>query len=189
MPEQHWPHAPTHRLGAIGSYFVTAATHGKAHHFRAAHRLEVLHRGLLTVAKAHGWHLEAWAVFSNHYHFVGYRPADPEGGTTLPAMLRELHSKTAVWVNGLDGEPGRQVWFNYWETLLTVQVSYLTRLAYVHRNAVKHGLVQEASAYPWCSAAWFERTASRARVQSLYRLKTDRIAVDDDYQPVVDDSP
>jgi hypothetical protein len=29
------------------------------------------------------------------------------------------------------------------------------RLHYVHQNAVKHGLVQQANQYRWCSAAWW----------------------------------
>ena len=36
MSEPHtpWPHAPTHQLGVRGTYFVTASTYLKAHHFR-----------------------------------------------------------------------------------------------------------------------------------------------------------
>ena len=29
-----WPHAPMHRLSEAGTYFVTAGTYLKAHHFR-----------------------------------------------------------------------------------------------------------------------------------------------------------
>src|SRR5437762_699592 len=86
-PEIPWPHAPVHRLGECGTYMVTASTLYKAHHFRGAKRLEVLHRGLLTVARDYGWELEAWAVFSNHYHFVARSPAD---ATTLADMLSVL---------------------------------------------------------------------------------------------------
>lgn len=65
MPEPRtpWPHAPTHQLSARGTYFVTASTYLKAHHFHGAGRLRVLHRGLLTVARDYGWQFEAWAVF------------------------------------------------------------------------------------------------------------------------------
>jgi len=52
-------------------------------------------------------------------------------------MLRVLHVKTAEWVNRLDGRPGRQVWFNFRETRLTYQRSYLARLNYVHQNPAK----------------------------------------------------
>ncbi|MEW6161274.1 MAG: hypothetical protein AB1813_27920 [Verrucomicrobiota bacterium] len=101
-------------------------------------------------------------------------------------MLRCLHEKTAKWVNKLDKAPQRKVWFNYWETRLSYEKSYLARLNYVHQNAVKHGLVFVANQYPWCSARWFERTASVAQVQTIYRFKTDRLNVQDDYQVAAD---
>jgi putative transposase len=160
--ETPWPHAPEHRLGEAGTYFVTAATYQKAHHFRGSARLEVVHRGLLTVARDFGWRLEAWAVFSNHYHLVGHSPRDAE---TLRAMLAKLHERTAKWVNKLDATPGRKVWHNFHDTRLTFEKSYLARLSYTHRNAVRHGLVPVANQYPWCSAAWFERVATPAEVK------------------------
>jgi putative transposase len=164
----------------MGTYFVTASTYTKAHHFSGADRLSIIHRGLLTVAGEFGWTLEAWAVFSNHYHFVAHSPPD---AASLSSMLRTLHVKTAEWVNKLDLAPARQVWFNFRETRLTYQKSYLARLNYVHQNAVRHGLVPVANQYPWCSAAWFERTASPAAVKSIYRFKTDQLNVQDDFDP------
>lgn len=185
-PTTPWPHAPAHRLAERGTYFITASTYQKEHHFRGAKRLRILHRGLLTVAGKFGWRLEAWAVFSNHYHFVAHSPDDASDAADLSAMLSVLHVKTAEWVNKLDNSPGRQVWFNFWDTKLTHQRSYLARLNYVHQNAVKHGLVPVACQYPWCSAAWFERTASPAMVKAIYRFKTDRISVADEFEPDAD---
>ena len=152
----------------------------RLHHFRSPQRLKILHRGLLAVCNEFGWALEAWAVFSNHYHFIAHSPAD---ATTLGAMLNTLHVKTAGWVNRLEDAPGRQVWFNFWETRLTFEKSYLARLGYVHQNPVRHGLVPVANQYPWCSAAWLEREASPAMVKTLLSFKTDRVKVLDDYQP------
>ena len=177
-----WPHAPTHALSARGTFFVTSATYEKQHHFRGASRLRVLQRGLLTVAEKFGWQLEAWAVFSNHYHFVAHSPANEDDATSLRAMLGMLHVKTSGWVNKLDATPGRQVWFNYRETRLRSQPSYLARLNYVHQNAVKHKLVPVANLYPWCSAAWFERSASTAMVKSIYRFKTDKLTGGDEFE-------
>ena len=179
-----WPHAPTHQLSVRGTYFVTASTYLKAHHFRGADRLRVLHRGLLSVAQDYGWRFEAWAVFSNHYHFVAHSPPEAPDAANLSDLLSVLHVKTAEWVNRLDRAPGRQVWFNFRETRLTYQKSYLARLNYVHQNAVKHRLVTVASQYPWCSARWFERTASAAMVKSIYRFKIDRLQVSDEFEPV-----
>ncbi len=177
-----WPHAPTHQLAEAGTYFVTARTHEAAHHLRGATRLAVLHRGLLRLGHDFGWRFEAWAVFSNHYHFVAHSPSGQTDATSLRVMLSLLHEKTAKWVNRLDGTPERQVWFNYRDTRLTYPRSYRARLNYVHQNAVKHGLVAAAHLYPWCSAAWFERTASSAQVRAIYRFKTEEVEVEDDFE-------
>ncbi|MEI6536827.1 MAG: transposase [Verrucomicrobiaceae bacterium] len=179
-----WPHAPRHLLGEAGIYFVTAATYTKAHHFRGADRLAVLHRGLLRVASDFGWQLEARAVFSNHYHFIARNPTNGDDASSLSAMISALHTKTARWINKLDDTTNREVWHNYWETALTHQRSYFARLNYVHQNAVKHGLVPVANQYPWCSAGWLERTASAAQVRTIHRFKTDKLKIDDDYEPV-----
>jgi putative transposase len=181
-----WPHAPSHQLSEGGTYFVTAGTYLKAHYFRGADRLGVLHRGLLTVARDYGWLFEAWAVFSNHYHLVAHSPPDAPDASSLPEMLSTLHVKTAKWVNKLDHRPGRRVWFNFRETRLTYQKSFLARLNYVHQNAVKHGLVTVANQYPWCSARWFESESSAAMAKSIYRFKTDRLQMLDDFEPAPD---
>ena len=182
-PKIPWPHAPTHQLATRGTYFVTASTYQHEHFFKGAQRLQVLHRGLLTVTHQFDWKLDAWAVFSNHYHFVAHSPGEKKDAGNLGDMLHDLHYKLAAWVNKLDEAPGRQVWFNFWDTRLTNQRSYLARLNYVHQNAVKHRLVPVANQYPWCSARWFERTVSQAMVKSIYRFKTDRVSVVDDFAP------
>jgi putative transposase len=178
-----WPHAPVHQLSSCGTYFLTAGTYRKEHFFQGAARLRVLHRGVLTVARDAGWKLEAWAVFSNHYHFVAHSPRTNDNATSLSRMLSLLHEKTAKWVNKLDDSSGRQVWHNFWDTKLTYEKSYLARLNYVHQNPVKHGLVSVARAYPsWCSAGWFERTARPAQVKTIYSLKMDKLRVYDEYE-------
>ena len=180
MPKKNvdWPHAPPHRFPDGGSYFVTASTYQKQHHFRGPERLEVLHRGLLKVLQDAAWTLEAWAVFSNHYHFV----AHCAGPANLGRTLQDFHAKLALWVNRLDQTPGRKVWHNYRETRLTFEKSHFARLNYTHQNAVKHGLVAVASGYPWCSASWFEREAAPAFVKTIQAFKTDRVNVEDDFE-------
>ena len=86
-------------------------------------------------------------------------------------------------VNQLDDSAGRKVWYNFWDTKLTYERSYLARLNYVHQNAVKHGLVRVANQYPWCSAGWLERTATAAQVKTVYSIKTDRLGIYDEYTP------
>jgi hypothetical protein len=101
-----WPHAPLHRLSEHGTYLVTAGTYRKDHHFGPPDRRDRLEAALLAAPKEAGWQLEAWAVFSNHYHFVGHAGA---GSPPLSEWLAELHRGSAADVNQLDGAGGRQV--------------------------------------------------------------------------------
>jgi putative transposase len=185
MSEIAWPHAPTHQLSQAGTYFVTCGTYNKQHYFCGRQRCSVLHRGLIKILQEAGWRPEAWAVFSNHYHFVAHCPSI-ETAKDLPALLRRFHAKLGTWVNKLDGVHDRKVWYNFWDTRLTFQQSFLARLNYVHQNAVHHGLVEVANQYPWCSASWFERVASPAKVKSIYRFKSDRLTTPDEFEPSAD---
>ena len=67
------------------------------------------------VAHEFGWQLEAWAVFSNHYHFVGHSPEendDAEFSFTSTFRVEEFRRNTfEITMRGsrldvvLNGEP------------------------------------------------------------------------------------
>jgi len=175
---KRWHHRPAHLFVPNTMYIVTASTLHKLHHFKGQERLRLLHDALLEVAGTFEWMLQAWAVFSNHYHFVAQSPAD---GKTLKPMIQRLHSQTAREVNRLDGVTGRQVWFQYWETCLTYEKSYYARLNYVHNNPVKHKLVAVADQYPFCSAAWFKSEAEPGFRKKVESFRYDNVNVPDDF--------
>jgi putative transposase len=176
--KKDWPHAPVHRLSENAVYIVTGSTLNKAHLFNTPAKRDLLERTLLRLCKETGWHLEAWAVMNNHYHFVA---RGNQTSVPLGEVLHNLHYDSASDLNALDGVPARTVWFQYWDTRLTDQYSYLCRLNYVHQNPVRHGLVPVANQYEWCSAAWFERTASPAQIKTIYSFKIDKVNVLDDF--------
>jgi putative transposase len=157
---------------------VTAGTYLKKPLFDSPERLTLLCETLLKLAETYSWELQAWAVFSNHYHFVALAPVQPG---TLRIFIRHLHSVTARALNKLDPSNRRRVWFEYWETHLSYQKSYYARLNYVHRNAVHHGLARAPSAYPWCSAAWLERNANQTFYRTILSFPSDRLSLSDDY--------
>jgi|SRR5579863_957709 len=173
-----WPHAPAHRVSTAGTYLVTAGTHLKASLFRTPEALTYLTNLLLELAESHEWKLEAWAVFPNHYHFVGQTAKDG----SLKFFIREFHSKSAIEINRLDGVEGRKVWFQYWESRITFHNSYLARLNYVHQNPVRHRAALSASDYLWCSAGWFERKAAPSFYRTVHSFPIDRLEIPDEFE-------
>jgi REP-associated tyrosine transposase len=177
MPD--WPHAPIHRFSDSGIYFITAGTHLKQHIFRDPHALDALQAAVFMQAEKHDCHLQAWSLLSNHYHLV----VASDDGSRVREMLTRLHVETAIEVNQSQGAQGRKVWFQFWDTQLTFEPSWLARLKYTHENAVHHGLVRNAEEYRWCSASWFASIARRSFVETVRRMKVDRLNVYDDFIP------
>jgi putative transposase len=174
-----WPHAPPHFTEDFGVYMVTASTCGKSPYLGSRKRLRYVHERLISLANHYGWTLQAWAVLSNHYHFVAVSPE--EGAGSLSRFISHLHTDTARFLNELDGELGRKVWQNYWDTQITHDTSHYARLKYVNENAVHHGLVNDATDYPWCSARWFEKVSSVSFYNVVNSFKTDRLNIKDDF--------
>jgi putative transposase len=177
-----WPHAPLHRFGDSGVYFVTTGTHQKRHFFRQPAALDMLQEGLFRHAEEHRWWLQAWALFSNHHHLV----IASDDGENVRRMLARFHVDSALTLNRHDGVKGRIVWFQYRDTQLTYEKSWLARLRYTHENAVHHGLVRDARRYRWCSASWFALHASAAFVKTVNNVKIDRVSIYDEYPAEID---
>ena len=173
-----WPHAPSKCVTDPGTYIITGSTYRKQRLFDTDDKLELLHDTVLAVAEELGWQLQAWAVFTNHYHVVGFSPNVEK---PAEAFSKLLYGRTSFALNQFDEARGRQVWYRAWDTRLTYEKSYLARLAYVHTNPIKHGLVADATRYPWCSANWFATTGHRPFVETVLSFKTDKVVVPDDF--------
>ena len=173
-----WHHSPAHLFVPGSTYMVTAATYMKQTIFNTAAKRDFLLAELFRQTGRYGWRLEAWAVLNNHYHFVGN---GGENAAALPRLIKRVLSETAVQINKLDHTPGRKVWFQYWDTCLTHETSYLSRLHYVHQNPVKHGMVKDAEAYPWCSMGWFLREEEGGFRKTVLSFKCDRVNVLDEF--------
>ncbi len=179
-----WHHSPYHVFVPNTVYMVTAGTYRKQHLFKGPERLKLLEQTLFRIIRARGWKVRSWALFSNHYHWIG---VSPEGGS-VRRLIQHLHSESAKLLNRLDDKPGRRVWFQYWDKCLTYEKSYFARLNYVNNNAVHHGLVSAASRYPFCSAGWIERNCRPALQKQIASFKFDRLSEPDEFAPTWDDS-
>ena len=178
--QRRWHHRPTHVFVPSTAYIVTARTIDKQPIFAGDEKLTLLQDTLFEVALDYGWLLEAWAVFRNHYHFIATSPREGQG-RDVKALTNRLHSQSSRKVNRLDSAAGRHVWFQYRDTCLTYEKSYLARLNYVNMNAVKHKLVTCASKYPYCSAAWFEAESDPAYRRKVESFRYDHLDIEDDF--------
>jgi putative transposase len=173
-----WPLAPPHYFTSQGTYNITAVTLHRKPLFDSDARLDLFCDTTFELAKNYELILQAWAFFANHYHLV----ISFENTETIHRdFVRHLHRELTMRLNRVDSTPSRRVMYEFWDTHLTFEKSWLARLNYVHQNPVKHRLVPVANQYRWCSAPWFETNARYGFVKSVYSFKTDQIKVPDDF--------
>ena len=115
---------------------------------------------------------------------ITFIAASPSAPGTLRNFLGKLHMQTSKQLNAWDRAPGRKVWFQFWDSHITFERSYLARLNYVHYNPLHHRIVSRAEDYKWCSASWFERNSSTAFLTTIQNFKVDRLKVPDDFDPI-----
>ena len=173
-----YPHNPPHFFSPNAFYMVTASTTGRSPVLDSDEKKRFFCETLFSRAEQLDWSMEAWAVMTNHYHFIARAP---ENADSLSLLIRGVHSITAIQLNLLDQTPGRKVWSNYWDSCLTYESSYYARLHYVHMNPVKHGLVEFADEYEFCSFRWFLEQADASFVQKILQQPVDKLQIIDDF--------
>lgn len=125
------PYNPPHLFVADTLYMLTASIYKKADLIKSSQRkLE--------------WQIVAWVVLHNHYHAIVH---SPEHAGNLSKFINSYHKFTARKWNAKDGLPGRQVWWNYWDTCIRSEHDYYNRFRYIFWNPVKHGLVEKPEDY------------------------------------------
>ncbi|MBC8509460.1 MAG: transposase [Chloroflexi bacterium] len=173
-----YKHNPPHLFRPNAIYMVTGSCYQRVHFLDSDQKKQHLCETLFERADQFGWRLEAWAVLSNHYHFVAQAPED---AATLKSLMQAVHSISAIEVNKIDDQPGRKVWYNYWDSCINAEASYLPRLTYVHMNPVKHGIVENAEDYPFCSYRWFIENGDPEFVKMVLHQPLEDLKVKDDF--------
>ena len=91
--------------------------------------------------------LRAWVILDQHYHLL----LKLGTGAALPRFVAALHGASSMRLNRSQGDSGRRVWDNYWDTGMRNEQDLWTRFNYIHHNPVKHGYVERMEDWPWSS--------------------------------------
>jgi putative transposase len=172
-------HTPAHLLQAGAYYMISGAIYQHAHLLDTDERKRAWYSAFSFAASRYAWEIKAWVVLANHYHAIVQAPET--GVENLPKFVASYHKFTATQWNIEDQEPGRQVWWNYWDTCLWSEADYRARWNYVHWNPVRHKLAAGPEDYAFSSYRQFfgEAPGDVRRFEQMYPFE----AVDDVPEP------
>jgi len=145
-----YAHNPPHLFQPATKYFFTCATYKKKHYLKTDNAKILLFSSILTACDQYGWKLEDWVILDNHYHLM---LTSPGKSLNLAKMMGDVHRFTSLRLKNHYPElkSEKKIFHNYWDTCITYDGSYLSRLNYILLNPVKHGYVEHPNDYPWSS--------------------------------------
>ncbi|MGD0013294.1 MAG: transposase [Bryobacteraceae bacterium] len=115
-------------------------------------------------ANANRYQLQIWAycLMPNHVHLI----VVPERGVAMAKALGRTHADYARHFNLTQRSCGH-VWQARFFSCPMDRAHLWLAMAYVERNPVRAGLVEEARSYPWSSAAAHTRGEDPVQILSL----------------------
>ncbi|WP_336315814.1 REP-associated tyrosine transposase [Stutzerimonas stutzeri] len=118
--------------------------------------IDLLREAVRATRSRHPFHIDAWVVLPDHMHCVWTLP-DGDSDFALRwkvikfAFVRRL-PKTEVLTATQRSRGERGIWQRrYWEHLIQDERDYRHHVDYVHRNPLKHGLVEHVVDWPYSS--------------------------------------
>ncbi len=129
---------PPHIYENNSCYFLTGSiVYGQRLLDTDAKRI-ILRDVLKEAIQQYGITLYAWVILANHYHLL----LQTSERAPIYKFIKRLHGETAVQLNKLDGTPGRQVWYQYWDRFPRNDEDFWGYFNYIHINPIKHHYVR-----------------------------------------------
>ena len=147
---KRYKHNPPHVFQSHCKYFVTGAAYLKTKYFTSANSKEIILNCIRKGCDKYQWILEDWVILDNHYHIM---LCSPKNAFTLSQMMKEIHVFSSIKLRRAKNAvlTERKIFHNYWDTCISYEGAYFSRLNYIYMNPVKHGYVKDPQEYIWSS--------------------------------------
>ena len=130
-------------------------------------------------AEKYGLEILGWCLMANHIHLV----ARPSGQQSLAEALGRTHFRYTQYINRFHRRSGH-LWQNRFFSCPLGQEHFWQALRYVEQNPVRAGIVRQAWAYAWSSAAAHLNEKDKTGLLNLSYWR--RIAAQVDWRAVLE---
>ena len=147
-------HNPPHLFKDNSKYFITSSTYKKINHFNTDEAKEFLVDSIYKAFSRFNWIIDDWVILDNHYHIM---VEAKDNADRLSGIIRNIHKFSAIWLkkNNSKARNSTKIWHNFWDTCISYEKSYFTRINYIWFNPVKHHYVDDPK--DWKFGSYFYR--------------------------------
>lgn len=137
-------HVPPNRAISDQTFFVSAALKSRRPLFADEHAVKVVLDSWQFFCRRGEIELYGFVVMPDHVHLI-LRVIPPLTVSSFMRRFKDFVAHTVaqgpIWDKG------------YWSEIMTSESLLIEKLEYIHGNPVRRGLTENASDYPWSSAA------------------------------------
>lgn len=143
---------------AGGTYFFTLVTHQRKPLLLHPPVRAALREAIEYVRANRPFTVEAWVLLPDHLHCIWTLPAGDAGFSKRWGVIKQRVSSRcraqSIVADDLSASKQHRreagLWQRrYWEHLIRDEHDYRRHMDYIHWNPVKHGLVKQASEWPY----------------------------------------
>lgn len=158
---------PNYRRADVagGTYFFTVNTFRRLPVLTEAPVRAALRKAIRCTRAAHPFDIDAWVLLPDHLHCIWTLPEGDAGFSIRCAKIKRQVSKecgTEFGVQDLSASRKKRreagLWQRrFWEHQIRDDMDFARHVDYIHWNPVKHGLVGQASEWPYSTFHRFVR--------------------------------
>jgi putative transposase len=148
---------PDYRRNRVpgGTYFFTVNLRDRRSDLLVA-QIETLRAAVRWTRARRPFHIDAWVVLPEHMHCLWTLPPGDSDYSGRWRAIKQRFSRSLPATETLSSVQQRRdergIWQRrFWEHTIRDENDYAAHMDYVHFNPVKHGLVANASAWPYSS--------------------------------------
>ncbi|MBL8523495.1 MAG: transposase [Betaproteobacteria bacterium] len=152
---------PNYRRSRVpgGSYFFTVVTHGRRPYFESESARLALFAALREIRHSHPFRIDAWVLLPDHIHTIWTLPANDSDFSQRWARIKRITSNSCRQLVDRESMSSQQIangengfWQRrFWEHQIRDEADFAAHTDYIHRNPVKHGLVERPMDWPYSS--------------------------------------
>lgn len=153
---------PQYRRARIpgGSFFFTVVTEQRQRVLTQPPVRHALREAIRAVRRDRPFRIDGWVLLPDHLHAVWTLPAQDDDYATRWRLIKggvtqrlgqAFRNADALTSRRLAKGHGSLWQHRYWEHWLRDEADVRHHLDYLHRNPVKHGLVERVADWPWSS--------------------------------------
>jgi len=138
--------------GAI--YFITSVTEGRIPLFVNEKNLIILANIIVTEKERLGFLVSGYALLPDHIHLI-IKPGESANISRIMATIKALCAKA---INARLNTTGKVWQHQFMDHIIRTSKDYQRHIEYIHRNPLKHGLVNDIKEYRWSSWHQYQGT-------------------------------